>query len=107
MAGAGVESLDGRIRFFIRRDIVNQAALALDTFDHGRRQAANDNDRGPGDTEGDRWRWIIERLKSIHMPAAVLAATFRLEGMSVDEYGRHMRRAIKACGWPQAQDFDD
>jgi len=86
---------------------MSQAALALEIREGGHGPAANDNERGPGDTEGDRWRWLIERLKTIHMPAAVLAATFKLEGMSVEEYIGHMRHAMKTCGWPQAEELDD
>jgi hypothetical protein len=85
---------------------MSQAARALAWADDGGRHAANDNEPGAGDTESDRWRWLIERLKSIHMPSAVIAATCKLEGMTVDEFARHMRLAMKRCGWPQAQEFE-
>ena len=81
---------------------MRQAVRGLNTPDVWFRPPANDNDRGPGDTEADRWRWIISSLKAIHMPAAIQAATLKLEGMSADEFGRLMREAMEDLGWSQA-----
>jgi len=46
------------------------------------RPSAETNDNF-GNTEGDKWRWLIERLKGVHMPLAIYAAQKRLSGMGV------------------------
>lgn len=51
---------------------MGQAALNLsETY------AANDNPPGKG---VDKWHWLIERFKQIHMPLAVETAQIRLSG---------------------------
>ena len=87
--------------------MMSRGAMAFAVAGVGFRPAANDNDVGRGDSEADRWRWLIERLKAIHPPSAILASALRLEGMSVDAFTRDMRRAMKQCGWPQAEDLED
>lgn len=46
---------------------------------------ANDNEQGPP-TKGDRWPWLINRLREINEPLGVCAAQYRLEGMVVEEF---------------------
>jgi len=41
--------------------------------------------RGPGDTEGDRWHYLIEKLDTMHEPLAVMAAK-KLAGWAVDHF---------------------
>jgi hypothetical protein len=53
---------------------------------------------GP-DTEGDRWVWLIEKFKTIHMPLAVVAAQERLRGVKVDVFCAEFIAAGRLAGW--------
>jgi hypothetical protein len=60
---------------------------------------ANDNVPGHGDAKGDRWRWLIERLKMIDSGLAVFAAKERLKGMKCEAFCILLLRGARRAGW--------
>ena len=81
-------------------------ALTSTLLDVWTRRPANDNDSRPGDTEGDRWRWLIEHLKTIDTPIAVFAAQSRLRGMRCEDFCLLVLDGAKLAGWECVQDLD-
>ena len=63
-----------------------QAETAFSTFTPDLPSCGNDNFNLPPGKDGDRWRWVIDRLKSVSMCLAVYAAQERLRGKNVDAF---------------------
>jgi len=83
-----------------------QAAHAIVTSADWTRTPANDNDPRRGDTQGDRWRWLIERLKAIDMGLAVFAAKERLRGVECEAFCILFLRGAKLAGWECVEDWE-
>lgn len=83
-----------------------QAAHAVTTSDSRIRQPANDNDGGHRGAQGDRWHWLIERLKAIDMGLAVFAAKERLKGVKCEAFCILFLRGAKLAGWECLEDWE-
>jgi hypothetical protein len=81
-----------------------QSARAIVPAEIWFRPPANDNDSRPGDTDGDRWRWLIERIKTIDTPMAIVATRSRLRGMRCEDFCSQFLRGAKIAGWDCLED---
>jgi hypothetical protein len=83
-----------------------QSAHACDMSDIWTRLPANDNAPGRGGPKGDRWRWLIERLKAIDMGLAMFAAKERLRGVTCEAFCVLFLQGAKLAGWECLEDWE-
>ena len=83
-----------------------QFATATATADVWSRPLANDNHARPGDTDGDRWQWLISHFKNIDVSLAIVATRSRLSGMRCEDFCAMFLRGAKSAGWEWLEDWD-
>ena len=84
-----------------------QTVHAIATPVNATRPAANDDRPARTATQGDKWNWLIERLKAIDKALAVFAAKERLKGVKCEAFCILLLRGAKLAGWEGLEDWED
>ncbi len=83
-----------------------QTVHAIATPLNATRPAANEDRPARNATQGDKWNWLIERLKTIDKALAVFAAKERLKGVKCEAFCMLLLRGAELAGWESLEDWE-